>query len=271
MKILILTLSECEERRKKIGESIERYGYEYEFIFNEPNLIPPKVDPISFSPIPEITIHYDSQPTIGEWGCKLGHMLLYKTMLERGYDEALLLEDDAIWVCDVPKVIEAAKKVLPNAELISGCLWKPWWISKDAYKSVCEGHWKCEDITFYARYLGYGALNWYYNPANVIGSNACYWLKATAAKKLLAVNEKYPFPADVLIHNWMFTDIVHANTREVLVEINQMPSVIANLKDGQDRTHTSHTITATTYKQFCNGKKKWNGGVICYKPIPYSD
>lgn len=272
MKILILTLPQCEERRANISKSIEPYGYDFEFIYNDPNLEPPKVESVVIHPVEWVKIEYNMQPTKGEWGCKLGHMKIYETILERGYDDALILEDDALWRCDVVKVIEAARKAKPWADIISGCIHKSWWRDKDPWQTIMRGKWKCETLDFQARYMGWNELNWYYNPANTIGSNACYWINRNAAKKLLEINKKYDVPCDILIHNPFLSDLKVAYTKQVLVETHYLPSVIQSLPDGEDRhCYTSHCTKATTYRHFCTGKKIWWGGQICYDYIPIEE
>ena len=269
MKILILTLPGQKERQEAIRASINKYGYDYEFIFNEANIKPPIVEKISVKPVDWLTITYDQQPTVGEWGCKLGHMAIYKEIIKKGWDNVLILEDDALWRCDIPKVIEATKKEFPCAELITGCIWKPWWIDKDSYAEVYKGKFQGKEHIFHARHLGYENLNWYYNPVAGIGSTACYWLNLKAARKLLAANEKYPFPIDVIAYNWNFHDTVIYRTKDVLIDHGELPSVIQALPDGENRYYSSHTIKAKSTKLLANGRKLWWGGIFCTNPIPY--
>lgn len=269
MKILILTLLDEKERQKAISASIDKYGYDYEFIYNKPNIQPPIVEISTFKPVDWLILIFNQQPTVGEWGCKQGHMLIYKEIIKKGYDDVLILEDDALWRCDIPKIMAAIKEQFHNAQLITGCLWKPWWIDKDPYTEVCKGEFQEKEHIFRARHLGYGDLNWYYNPVAGIGPTTCYWLNNEAAKKLLAINEKYPFPIDVITYNWIFQNIIIYRTEDVLIDHGKLSSIIQALPDGENRYYSSHWIRATSDRLLANGKKNWWGGVFCTNPIPY--
>ena len=269
MKILILTLPDQKERQKAISASIDKYGYDYEFIYNEPNIQPPIVEVATFKPVDWLTLTYNQQPTVGEWGCKQGHMLIYKEIIKKDYDDILILEDDALWRCNIPKVMAATKKQFPQAQLITGSIWKPWWIDKDPYTEVCKRKFQGKEHTFCARRLGYGNLNWYYNPVAGIGSTACYWCNNTAAKTLLAINEKYPFPIDVITYNWIFQNTIIYRTEDVLIDHGKLSSIIQALPDGESRYCSSHWIRASSDRLLANGKKNWWGGVFCTNPIPY--
>lgn len=76
----------------------------------------------------ELARHYDHaravaqsrELTVGEVGCALSHLGVYRAMLEQDLPYALILEDDAKLGADVPAVLEAlAQQVSPDEPVVT--------------------------------------------------------------------------------------------------------------------------------------------------------
>lgn len=88
--IYVVSLSDATERRNKI--SIMLYGFNFEFI-----------DAIKGSSIDKSVVNkinkrnkYKRPIGVNEIGCSLSHLAVYKLMVSRNQEKAIILEDDAI-------------------------------------------------------------------------------------------------------------------------------------------------------------------------------
>jgi glycosyl transferase family 25 len=120
----VINLARSPQRRTHMEAQLEQARAPYEIVtavdardldLSDVNLVAPQVlDRSSFRP--------------GAVGCALSHLLVYRTVLERGFQRALVLEDDVLLPPDLCDLTEAIADEMSGAEVVllnfhgSGCV-----------------------------------------------------------------------------------------------------------------------------------------------------
>jgi glycosyl transferase family 25 len=110
----VINLARSPERRAHMVGQLEKTGVPYEIVtavearnldLSDRNLVVPHVlDRTSFRP--------------GAVGCALSHLLVYQTVLERGFERALVLEDDVLLPPDLGELTGAIADEMSGAEVV---------------------------------------------------------------------------------------------------------------------------------------------------------
>ena len=118
MKVFIVNLKESLDRRQYMIEEMKKTNLQYEFF-----------DAVNGKGIKNIDKIYDKETAIkvygrelklGEIGCAMSHLLIYKKMLEENIDQALIFEDDIIIANDFNKVLSKILKLENNGIILLG-------------------------------------------------------------------------------------------------------------------------------------------------------
>ena len=113
-RTFIINLDTRQDRWNDILPELERMGIEN---YERFSAICPKLEDLDPRFYSGMTAQYSKNPDgyrIGASGCKLSHMKILETALERGYENCLILEDDAYFTADGFDVFQAAASELPE-------------------------------------------------------------------------------------------------------------------------------------------------------------
>lgn len=193
IKIFIINLRESEERRSEMIRKMDSFGLEYEFFeavdgreLSEEFLTKIRNQPYSFKKA------FGREMKVGEIGCAMSHLKVYKAMVETQIDVALILEDDIDFDERLQFVLEngRTKEILKNnLDLVL------FGYSADGirYQEPAEvSIFKKQKIGVKISFCLPTVWNW-----STIG----YLISNSGAKKLLAQGEFPRIPADFLTAN----------------------------------------------------------------------
>ncbi|MEQ4694355.1 glycosyltransferase family 25 protein [Providencia manganoxydans] len=106
MNTFIINLQECTIRRVAMHSQLEKTNLSYEFI-NAVN-----GTDLSNKEIQSLVYDYPNcKLTKGEIGCALSHLSIYKIMVEKNINHALILEDDVVIPIDIADTVKEIKKI----------------------------------------------------------------------------------------------------------------------------------------------------------------
>ena len=88
----VLNLDADSDRMRKISARLQRLGVEYERFA--------AISPNSISYLPQI-----GRLTSAEYACAMSHAAVLRSIEEHGYETALIIEDDAVFRDDTPKIM----------------------------------------------------------------------------------------------------------------------------------------------------------------------
>jgi len=106
IRIFVISLTTCAERRKRIAVRLEELGLSFEFV----DAVDLRGTEISRHPAYDSArrrLFFGRDLMPGELGCLLSHRKVYELIASRGISNALVLEDDAMLEDDLPEVLEA--------------------------------------------------------------------------------------------------------------------------------------------------------------------
>lgn len=103
LKIYIVSLSNEYERRSMISSQLDSMGLRYSFF----DAVNPSQNEYyqSFYRKDEVVRVFNRELTNGELGCNISHHLIYRDILEKKINYALILEDDAILSTDLKELV----------------------------------------------------------------------------------------------------------------------------------------------------------------------
>ncbi|OIV47205.1 hypothetical protein BK025_05995 [Sodalis sp. TME1] len=106
MKIFIINLARSVERRESIEKQLNKLHLPYEFI--------EAIDghALTLEEIRQHTRPLNYAFKLGEIGCSLSHLKVYREICERGIPKALILEDDAQLTDDLPLVLNELSNII---------------------------------------------------------------------------------------------------------------------------------------------------------------
>lgn len=186
MQIFIINLKESTDRRQYMIEEMKKLNIQYEFF-----------DAINGKNIKNIDKIYDKETAIkvygrelklGEIGCAMSHLLIYKKMLEENIEQALIFEDDIIIANDFNKVFSQILKLENNGIILLGQSDSKL-KTKIYFQSISQHH-KLKKI-FNSGYGAYG-----------------YLICKKAAEKIYANNFPITQPIDQWGKWWKFVNIL---------------------------------------------------------------
>lgn len=134
MEILIVNLPASYEKRAYIQAECDKFGLDYEII-----------DAIHGKALSEAQVHalVNDYPacslTLGEIGCALSHIAIYKKMVDEGIPIALVLEDDAILGDGLAEVLDALKARDDNQREQVYLLSESYYYIKQPNSPLCSG------------------------------------------------------------------------------------------------------------------------------------
>ncbi|UTC76287.1 glycosyltransferase family 25 protein [Treponema sp. OMZ 792] len=118
MRVFIVNLKESTDRRQHMIEEMKKTNLQYEFF-----------DAVNGKDIKNIEEVYDKESAIkeygrelklGEIGCAMSHLLIFKKMIEEDIEQALIFEDDIIISNDFNKVFSEILKLDNNGIILLG-------------------------------------------------------------------------------------------------------------------------------------------------------
>lgn len=177
MKIFVVSLPDCTERRAKIQKQLNNLNLEFEFF-----------DAIRGADYYNNSEYFDRPHSLsyehrlmkpGEVGCALSHVMIYKQIVEQNLPYALILEDDAILSSDLPKMLNTLIPLIKQNDLIT--------------LERCDIYKKHSAISLFDKYflvkprlVKYGSMC----------QTAGYIVTLEAAKKMYTINFPVFAPAD---------------------------------------------------------------------------
>ncbi|MEL3901409.1 MAG: glycosyltransferase family 25 protein [Treponema phagedenis] len=118
MKVFIVNLKESIDRRQYMIEEMKKTNLQYEFF-----------DAVNGKDIKNIEEIYDKENAIkaygrelklGEIGCAMSHLLIYKKMIDENIEQALIFEDDIIIANDFNRVFSEILKIENDGIILLG-------------------------------------------------------------------------------------------------------------------------------------------------------
>ncbi|WP_387463061.1 glycosyltransferase family 25 protein [Photorhabdus sp. RM323S] len=131
MKTFIINLKHSIERRKRIEEQCIKLNLDYEFIEAVDGRL------LSQEELQRQTRELSDAITLGEIGCALSHIKIYRNIVENNIPMALILEDDVILNERLPEFlneIQQKKIIAPSAILLSKA---SQYFERSKYKLLC--------------------------------------------------------------------------------------------------------------------------------------
>lgn len=135
MRTFIINLKESADRRQYMIEEMKKTNLQYEFF-----------DAVSGKDIKNIEEVYDHEYAVtkaggplnlGEIGCAMSHLLIYKKMIDENIERALILEDDVIISEKIDEIIkEILEFNLQNSVILLGQSSKK--LKKKIYKTKLD-------------------------------------------------------------------------------------------------------------------------------------
>lgn len=94
--VCVISLIDCDDRRKRIKKQLERLSIQFEFVdaIDGRAGLAPQLE--SMIDRPGTETEFGRRMTDAEYACALSHMLIYKRILDQNLLGAIILEDDAI-------------------------------------------------------------------------------------------------------------------------------------------------------------------------------
>ena len=186
MKVFIINLKESTDRRQSMIEEMKKTNLQYEFF-----------DAVNGKDIKNIEDVYDhnyavtkvgSPLNLGEIGCCMSHLLIYKKMIDENIGRALILEDDIIISEKIDEIIkEILEFNLQNTIVLLGQSSKK--LKRKIYKTKLDVGYTLSKL-FNSGYGAYG-----------------YIIDNKAAEKLYHFNYPVKYASDMWHVFWKFIDI----------------------------------------------------------------
>lgn len=174
--IFIISLSDSQERRKALGDTLTELGLSYEFVdaIDARNGLPERFETqVDREAIRKNLGRDMSGP---ELGCALSHTLVYKEILERDLSCAMILEDDIVPTTDFLELLRSGVLEQSNHDLI--LLY---------YNFAAAFRWSFRRCLGNFRFFKFSALP---------SSAACYYVTQQGAARLLEAATPVSFVAD---------------------------------------------------------------------------
>lgn len=106
MKIYIVNLPQCHERRESILAECARFGLEAEIFSAVDGRALPEAE------FRQSVFEPDRNPlSRPEAGCALSHLGIYRDMVEKGIPRALILEDDSVFTADPRPLLDGMERM----------------------------------------------------------------------------------------------------------------------------------------------------------------
>jgi glycosyl transferase family 25 len=109
MHAYVINLERSPERRAKVTANLDRCGVDYEIVT--------AVDGRDLDAAGKVIPGYLDKFRLGEAGCALSHIIVYRKIIADGLDCALVLEDDIIVPPELTTIAAAVAKCLHGAEV----------------------------------------------------------------------------------------------------------------------------------------------------------
>lgn len=114
MQVYVINLARSLDRRAHITAEMEKAGLDYEIV----TAVDGRTLDLEASDLIDPSLPLKSPFPAGAAGCALSHFNIYRTILERGQGEALILEDDIVVPDDLGDLVENLTHHLSGAEVV---------------------------------------------------------------------------------------------------------------------------------------------------------
>lgn len=194
LPIFVVSLEQSLERRAKIEAQFKKRNFDFTF-FNAINGNKINAQELSSLYNEGLALKTCRRPlTLGEIGCSLSHLFLYKKMVEEGIEEAIIFEDDIVINDHFAEVYTSLKNSqdlpLENAILFlggqEGLLDHDWWLTTSIFGvKVISENIKIKKSTKSIKY---------------IARTCAYFISHSVAEKIY----KAAMPVHIPIDHWAY-------------------------------------------------------------------
>ncbi|PWJ81600.1 glycosyl transferase family 25 [Pseudaminobacter salicylatoxidans] len=213
LPILVINLERSRERWEKIAESGKRAGLAIERVpAVEGASIPPEARP-DFDPV-MFRRNHGAVVLDGEYGCYRSHLSALQSIVDNGYELAVIAEDDIQLAGDLDKRVEAIFEACPQMQLLK--------LVNHRIKGF---------ISYGKSALGDEFGRCIHGPQ---GSGACYAVTQEGARQLLRALATMVLPFDVALERGWATGVKTFTVRLPLVafeDTSRADTTIATRKD----------------------------------------
>lgn len=193
MRTFVVNLKRSEDRRERMKNVLKNFPYPWEFFEGVDGRDIKNIDEVQDKK--KVLRFHKADLKLGELGCALSHITIYKKMIDENIERALILEDDIFLKKDFYEVLEKVKDFQMNNDVFmlghSGLLIRKKAFGKKIYKNY--------------------SLK---KTINSVNGTFAYMVDLNAAKKLYAFN----FPLKVSADSWrLFSSFVNIYIVEPVV------------------------------------------------------
>ncbi|MFM7671647.1 MAG: glycosyltransferase family 25 protein [Bacteroidota bacterium] len=223
--VYVLSVAAATERRKRFEERFQglRYEFFYGAVKDRFTIDQLQANGIFDEKLARKRHRFGKTLRPGEIACSWSHRMIYEDILQKGYDRALILEDDAV---PDPSALVKVAEMLHELPAAAGLIFWGW--GKNGKRDL-SGWWK--QITYHVQY-SIGLLKWNhqiirnlyarpYSPhlkqAGFHDFTYAYGISASAAAILVRMQTPIQYIADNLL--------AHAATEEKLTAFTAWPKV----------------------------------------------
>jgi glycosyl transferase, family 25 len=175
--ICVLNMKRSVERRKRITAHLDGLGLPFELIEAVDGRTLSPRDQAAVYSSREALIHTGRELTPGEIGCSLSHLAVYRKMIDEGWDEVVILEDDAVVDPAFIEILSQRGSLPRDWDLVLLCQNRPVY---SFWGGQRLGRFRCSKL------------------ASVSLSTAGYLIRRSGGQKLLAHGTPVRVPADYL-------------------------------------------------------------------------
>lgn len=208
MKLFVISLERCQERRRLVEANLQSLNLEYELVnavdgkklSNEELALVKTEDRICLDLASNKQVFVTNKLTDGEIGCALSHLKVYQKIIDLDLDYACILEDDVALYPPILKAFENIDKITEPWDVINFTHHKgvrSSYLAKKYYFG--ESSESCKIQYFKKEGMNIHQLDVILNIRRLIAMAACYVITKDACKRLIEIGYPVRLAADYLL------------------------------------------------------------------------